>query len=220
MIKALVFDLDGVITETAELHFEAWVKALEKKGISYTFEENKALKGLPRKDTLLAILKLKNKTLTEEEIQEVMKEKNDFYISSLSTLSEKDILPNIKSLLIKAKEKGLKLSIASSSYNAPAILKTINLFDMFDFIVYPGDIKNGKPAADIFLAAAKGVNASAQECIGFEDAIEGIKGIHAAKMHSVAITYGVKAEWENFSEVIYTTTAEINLEALLEKFNK
>lgn len=220
MIKALIFDLDGVITETAELHFKAWEQTLAKRGISYTFEENKALKGLPRKSTLEAILKLKNLELEENEFEQVLREKNEIYISSLSSLSQNDILPNIKKLLLDAKQKGLKLALASSSLNATTILKTINLFDIFDFIVDPNNIKNGKPSPEIFIAAAIGVGALPSQCIGFEDAIEGIKGIKKAKMNAVAISYGVNAPWEEYADVIYQNTSEINLENLLNKFNK
>lgn len=220
MLKGLVFDLDGVITETAGLHYECWAKVLNKKGINYSWEENKALKGLSRRKTIEEILKLKKVHWTNEEIESAMKTKNDDYVSSLVTLSQKDILPGIKELLDDAKKVGLKLAIASSSFNAPVILKAIGLFDYFNFIVNPADVKNGKPAPDIFLAAAKGIECSVEETIGFEDAIEGAKGIYDAGMYCVSINYGVEADWKKCSNQIYTTTKELKLSKIIEIFNK
>ncbi|MBN3535105.1 beta-phosphoglucomutase [Mycoplasma procyoni] len=215
MIKGLVFDLDGVITETASLHYKAWRNEVAKLGLNYTEEQNSSLKGLNRIDTLKAILKLFNKSLSEQEIVEIATEKNNNYKKLLETdIDEKDILPNIKNFLDQAKAKGLKLAIASSSFNAPLILKKINLFSYFDFIVDPGTIKNGKPDPEIFLAAVKGLGLQPQECIGFEDAIAGVKGLKDAKIKTVAITHGEKENWE-IADVVLKSTAELDLEKLL-----
>lgn len=218
MIKAFIFDLDGVITETSILHFEAW-KIIVKKNLAIDFskKENDSLKGLSRKDTLLEILKLHNLLgkITEEKIEYLCEIKNELYKSFLTEkLSEKDILPNIKELLITAKKNNIKLGIASSSHNAPSILKTLNLDSFFDYICNPNDIKNNKPAPDIYLNVMNHFNLQPNQCVGFEDAIAGIKGLVQAKIPSVAITYDVVENWKIATQ-IYKNTNELDFKKIM-----
>ena len=218
--KALVFDLDGVITETASLHFKAWRDEVKKIGISYTEEENTSLKGLPRLDTLKGILKIKGVTIPEEQMIEMATAKNEHYKELLKTdLSVDDILPGIEQLLKDAKEAGMKLSVASSSFNAGTILEKINLRHYFDFIVNPGSAGKGKPAPDIFLLAAEGVNTLPSECIGFEDAMPGVIGLQAANIFTVAVTHGDAGEWDK-AQLVYKSTSEFNLKTILQVANK
>ncbi|MGZ9413459.1 beta-phosphoglucomutase [Mycoplasma sp. 5370] len=219
MIKGLIFDLDGVITETASLHYKAWKNEVAKIGLNYTEEQNSSLKGLNRIDTLNAILKLFNVSLSEQEIVTMANNKNEYYKKLLETdIDQKDILVNIKEFLNTAKEKGLKLAVASSSYNAPLILRKIGLFDYFDFIVDPATVSKGKPNPEIFLKAAQGLNLKPEETIGFEDAIAGVQGLKDANIHTVAITHNEKENW-SIADKIVSSTAELNLEELLELFN-
>ncbi|AAT27882.1 beta-phosphoglucomutase [[Mycoplasma] mobile] len=218
MIKAFIFDLDGVITETSILHFEAWKKIVKKHlGINYSKEENDSLKGLSRKDTLLQILKLHNldKKLTEVKINELCEIKNNLYKEYLKTkLTKEDILPKIKELLLEAKKHKLKLGIASSSHNAPIILKTLEIYDLFDYISNPATIKNGKPAPDIYLDVMNHFELKPNECVGFEDAIAGVQGLVSAKMYVVAFTYGVKENWK-IADLIYQETKDINFKEIM-----
>ncbi|MGZ9432503.1 beta-phosphoglucomutase [Mycoplasma sp. 480] len=219
MIKGLIFDLDGVITETASLHYKAWKNEVAKIGLNYTEEQNSSLKGLNRIDTLNAILKLFNVSLSEQEIVTIANNKNEYYKKLLETdIDQKDILVNIKEFLNAAKEKGLKLAIASSSYNAPLILRKIGLFDYFDFIVDPATVSKGKPDPEIFIKAAQGINLKPEETIGFEDAIAGVQGLKDANIHTVAITHNEKENW-SIADKIVSSTAELNLEELLKLFN-
>jgi beta-phosphoglucomutase len=191
IIKGLVFDLDGVITETTQLHYLAWKMEVKKIGIEFNERENSTLKGLSRIDTLKAILKMKGlgNKYSESEMNAMASTKNDFYKELLKKeVSEKNILPNIKNFLNSAKKAGLKMSIASSSFNAPKILDKVKLRNYFDFIVNPGDLKNGKPNPEIYLRACKGMGLKPSEVIGFEDAIAGIHGLNRANIKSVAIT--------------------------------
>ena len=218
MIKGLIFDLDGVITDTAALHFQAWKEVLKNYEIDYTEEENALLKGLPRKETLLAILRLKKISLDDSIIDKICDQKNNLYVSFLQTkISKKDILPGIEKLLNDAKNKAIKMAIASSSKNAKIILEKLEIIDYFDFIVDVDTIKNGKPAPDIYLAAAKGLNLKARECIGFEDAFVGIKGLIRSNIHPVSITNGIK-EMNIHGAYICQTTNEIDLDQILEYF--
>ncbi|QGZ97218.1 beta-phosphoglucomutase [Mycoplasma sp. NEAQ87857] len=221
MIKGFVFDLDGVITDTAILHFEAWQAKVKELGIDYSFEENEKLRGLPRLDTLKAIINLKNPSLKvqEEKLIELCDAKNVLYKQLLEQKINKDsILPNIAKFLEDAKAKGIKLAIASSSYNAPLILEKLGLKDAFDYIVYPGDVKNGKPAPDIFILAAQGLGLSTNECVGFEDATAGIDGIVDANMHSVAITNGNNEDYSK-ADLILNSTNELDCAKILTFFN-
>lgn len=219
-IKGLVFDLDGVITETASLHYRAWAQEVKKElNIDFTEEENVKLKGMPRIDTLLAILKMHNmeNQISFEKIKQMANHKNDVYKKMLETdISEHDVLPGIKKLLDDAKEKNIKLAVASSSYNAPFILKKLNLFEYFDFIVNPDNVVHGKPAPDIFLAACEGINVAPNEALGFEDAVPGIAGLADAKIKSVAITHGDNADWSR-ADIVLQSTNELDLNKLINK---
>ena len=217
-IKGLIFDLDGVITDTAKLHFKAWADTLKKYQITYTYEENELLKGIPRRETLLKILELKKMEMNDQLIDQVCDEKNNLYVSLLKTeISEDDILPGILQLLEDARKLNLKIALASSSKNAKAILERLKIINYFDFIVNVNKIKNGKPAPDIYLAAAKGLKLNPQECIGFEDALVGIEGLMSANIKTVSITNSIKEMYVN-GTYICETTNDIKLENILEYF--
>lgn len=205
-IKGFVFDMDGVLTETASLHYRAWRDEVKPLGIDFTEEENATLKGLPRYDTLRAILKMHNVEVSEEEIIKMGDHKNEAYLKMLKTeLNDENILPGIPEFLKKAKENGLKIVVASSSYNAPLILEMTDLMKYFDYIVDPGSVKNGKPAPDIYLAAIKAVDLKPEEAIGFEDAISGVQGLVESKIKTVAITWGDEANWSIADMVVHST---------------
>ncbi|MDC4182227.1 beta-phosphoglucomutase [Mycoplasma bradburyae] len=220
MIKAFIFDLDGVITDTAKLHYLAWQEIVKKLNISYSEEENDKLRGLPRLDTLKAILKLKkiNHSLNEDQLIDLCNQKNDLYKELLKKAINKDsVLPGISELLHKAKQNGIKLAVASSSYNAPVILEKLELIGLFDYIVNPGEIKNGKPAPDIYIKAAQGLNVEIDECIGFEDAISGLEAIKSSNMKAVVITHD---SLEDFSkaDLIYKKTNELEFHTIINYF--
>ncbi|UVD81909.1 beta-phosphoglucomutase [Mycoplasma iguanae] len=218
MIKGLIFDLDGVITETATLHFLAWKEIVKEININFTEEENSKLKGLSRIDTLKAILKLHKKQISEQKIVFLADKKNEFYKELLnSQLSEKDILPGIVPFLNDAKKHNLKMIIASSSFNAQKILEKIKLNSYFDGIVDPSTIKNGKPAPDIFLAAAKLANLKPEQCIGFEDALAGVEGLKAANIFTIALTHNSLEDYSK-ADLVFKSTNDLNLEKILSIF--
>ncbi|CAM9136367.1 beta-phosphoglucomutase [Mycoplasma marinum] len=217
MIKGFVFDLDGVITETAKLHYKAWKDEVAKVGIEYTEKQNATLKGLPRMETLIGILNMQEEKMefSEEKMNEMATSKNNNYLEMLdSEMTEKDILPNVKDFLIQAKEAGIKMVIASSSRNAPKILKKIKLIDFFEGIVDPSKIKNGKPSPDIYLEACKLINIKPSEAIGFEDAMPGVVGLKEANIKTVAITWGDKGEWEK-ADLIIESTKDLNFKEIV-----
>lgn len=221
MLKGILFDLDGVITDTAKLHYLAWKEIVSELGIDYTAEENEGLRGLPRKDTLLAILKLKNIPLPSSEvIDDLCHRKNELYKVYLSEKLQSDsILPGISEFIDEAIKNNVKLAIASSSYNAPVILKKLGIYDKFNFIVNPADVKNGKPAPDIFLAAAKGLNLQPSECIGIEDSVGGLDSIVSANIFAVAITNNSNEDFSK-ANIQLSFTNMLNFNNIKTKFEE
>lgn len=187
-IKGIIFDLDGIITDTAKFHYKAWKQIIAPYGMKLTSEINEKIKGLDRKNTLLKILELFNyQKLSVQQIHQLCFEKNELYKTLIASITPNDILPGIKPFLEESKNRKILLAIASSSKNAPIILKRLQIFGVFNYLVDPSTVKNGKPAPDIYLAAANGLKLNADECIGLEDASAGIIGLNAANIFSVGI---------------------------------
>lgn len=182
MFKAVLFDLDGVITDTAEYHFHAWKKLADDLGISIDREFNERLKGVSREDSLTLILEHGNKIadISPEQFATLAKEKNDNYVEMIQAISPKDIYPGILDLLTELKAADIKIALASASKNGPLLLDKMEISHFFDTIVDPASLKAGKPAPDIFLAAATAVGVPIEEAIGIEDAQAGITAIKAS----------------------------------------
>lgn len=210
-MKGFLFDLDGVIADTASYHFAAWQKLVAshfQKSLPNKLEE--ATKGVSREDSLKVILNYLNISVTEDEFQKLLDEKNQLYIASLEGLNEGAILPGICQLLEDIKQDGGKIALASASKNATVILQKLGILDKFDAIVDPNDIQNGKPAPDIFLAAADALNLASKDCIGIEDSIAGVDAINQAGAYSVAVGSG------NFNSAkkVVRTTSDLRYEEL------
>lgn len=185
--KGVIFDLDGVITDTAHLHYKAWKMVADKIGAKFDEQFNENLKGVDRKNSLKKILDRSNLILTPEEENLILKEKNDYYVSLLSDIKKSDILPGIEKFIQRLKNKGIKLAVASASKNALFILKKVELLNQFDYIVDVEKIKNGKPDPEIFLAAAKGLGIDLNEIVGIEDSQAGIESLNRANIYSIGI---------------------------------
>ncbi len=185
-VKAILFDLDGVITDTAKYHFNAWKKAAAKIGIDLDDSFEEKLKGVSREESLSLILDYNKKGLSDEEFKEILKYKNDLYLSSLKELTNSDILEGIKELFEKLSFNKIKIVIASGSKNAPYIIGKLDLNSYIDAIVDPSCLKS-KPNPDIFLKAVELSGVDKDNCIAIEDAQSGIDAINKAKIFSVAI---------------------------------
>ena len=186
MTKGVIFDLDGVIVDTAPFHYLAWKETADKLGIQIDEEFNESLKGIDRYNSLQKILEFGNVALEEEEKERLMKEKNDRYLELLEKLNEESILPGIESFISELKKNGYKLALASASKNAPLILKKTGLYEYFDNIAEPGSVR-AKPFPDIFLKGAELLGLEVSECVGIEDSYAGIQAINDADIFSIGI---------------------------------
>lgn len=211
MLKGFVFDLDGVLTDTANYHYEAWKKmAHDELGIDITPELNEQLKGVSRMDSLNIILKFghKENDYTEDQKAKFANDKNDYYLKLIQNMTPADILPGVKPFLDDVKNAGYKMAIASASKNAPTILRQLDLTGYFSGIVDPSTLKHGKPDPEIFMKAAASINTPDAECVGFEDAKVGIEGINAAGQFSVGIG---DPKILDQADLNFTSTAELSL---------
>ncbi|MBF0779657.1 MULTISPECIES: beta-phosphoglucomutase [unclassified Granulicatella] len=217
MIKALVFDLDGVITDSAEYHYQAWKQLGESIGIPFDRAFNEQLKGISRMDSLNKILEYGNKHMSQEEKELLATKKNETYLALIERMTENDVLPGILPLLKQAREKGLKIALASASKNGPFILERLGISDYFDTIVNPEHLTKGKPDPEIYCKAAEQLHVQAYECIGLEDAQSGIEGLNAAGMFSVGIG---KEDILYSANYLVDTTEKLDLNSLLIHANK
>lgn len=200
MIKGIIFDLDGVIVSTDELHYKAWKEIADSQNIYFDHSINDSLRGVSRSDSLDIILKQSDKRYSSDEKLKLMNDKNNIYLNLLEDLGIENVLPNVLKTLKILKEKGYKLAIGSSSRNAKRILNKIRLIDFFDAISDGTNIIMSKPNPEVFEKAAEMLNLKPEECIVVEDAISGIDAANAAKMLSVGI--GDAANYELTKEKI------------------
>ena len=185
--KGFIFDLDGVIVDTAKYHFLAWKDLAEQLHIHFTKKQNEQLKGISRIKSLEKILSLGNKTITKEKFQELMAQKNDDYLNYVNQMDASEILPDVPKVLNYLIKKQQPIALGSASKNARFILKKVDLLHKFPTIIDGNEVANGKPNPEVFLKAAKKLQMKPENCIVFEDAVAGIKAANTAQMISVGI---------------------------------
>ncbi len=188
---AFLFDLDGVLVDTAPLHFAAWRDVAHRRlGIRLPEKMERALRGLSRADSLQRILAHCGRALPPERFAAVLAEKDALYRRMIAGLDPQALLPGADELLRTLAAAGHPLALVSASRNAPAILACLGIAERFALCVDPAQIAQGKPAPDIFLAAAAGLGVPPRDCVAFEDAPAGIAGIKAAGMLAVGVGSG------------------------------
>ncbi len=185
--KAIIFDLDGVIVDTAKYHFIAWQDVARQLGINFTKKDNELLKGVSRVQSLEIILKLGQKSLNQTEKDAILKAKNEHYLVLISQMNEDEMLPGIKELLRDLKQKNIPFALGSASKNARRILEALNITDWFTAIVDGNDVSKAKPDPEVFLTAAKRLNMQPKNCIVVEDAQAGILAAKNAGMKAIGI---------------------------------
>ncbi len=187
LIKAVMFDLDGVIVDTSNYHYLSWKKLCLELDYNLNESGNDFLKGLSREDSLIKIIDLANISLPEEKFKEYLIKKNSYYLDFINNISPKNILPGVLSFLRYLKKKSIKISLCSSSKNAKFVLEKLDMISLFDIIVDGNDIKMGKPDPEIFLIASKKLVTEPKNCLVFEDAQSGIDAANKAGMTVVGI---------------------------------
>ncbi len=209
-IRALLFDLDGVLTDTAECHFLAWKRLADEEGIPFTRQENEALRGVSREESLRRLLK--GRYLDPETAQAWMERKNRYYQEFLQELGPQDLLPGVEPLLAEAEAAGIRLAVVSASRNATEVLRRLGIARRFQATVTGADVARSKPAPDLFLLAARRLGCSPVECIGLEDAAAGVAAIHRAGMVAVGIG---PSERVGEAELVVPGLEGVRLERLL-----
>ena len=187
MIQAVLFDLDGVLTDTAEYHYLAWKRLADELGIPFTRDDGDRLRGVSRRPALEIILSLGDHTWSESEIQEMMTRKNDYYRTMIRRVAPRDLLPGVANLLGELRALGIKIAVASASKNSPDVVRSLGIADSIDQLVHGGMVERQKPHPDLFLRAALELGAKPAECIVVEDAAAGIEAAIAAGMVSVGL---------------------------------
>lgn len=184
-IRAFIFDLDGVITDTAEYHFLSWKKLADQEGLPFTREDNEALRGVSRRESLRRLLK--GKTITEAQALDYMQRKNAYFFESLASFTPANRLPGVTEFLDLADEMRLKLGVASASRNARVVLERLELTQYFPVIADALSVVNGKPAPDPFVWVAGGLRVRVDEVVVFEDAEAGVDAARRAGCHTVGL---------------------------------
>lgn len=211
-VRAAIFDLDGVLADSARAHFAAWQRIAHGLGIAFDEADNEALKGVDRMGSLRHILALGDVELSDDEMAVLAARKNGHFLDAVAAMGPADVLPGAARLLADARGAGLRCAVASASRNALLLLDRIGIADQFDYVADAGQIARPKPAPDIFLACAEALGVAADEAIGFEDAAAGVAAIKAAGMFAVGIgDPAVLAQ----ADIVYPSTAAVDLAALL-----
>lgn len=204
--KAFIFDLDGVIVDTAKYHFLAWKKIANELVIEFTEENNELLKGVSRVRSLDIILELGNKEASQEDKNKWLTQKNNDYLSQLVDMDSSEILPGVFEVLKYLKENKQSIALGSASKNARPILEKTGLLSYFDAVVDGNDVTNAKPDPEVFLMAAKLLNIEPENSIVFEDSVAGVQAANIAKMTSIGIgeattLHEAKYIFKDFTEI-------------------
>jgi beta-phosphoglucomutase len=184
-IKGFIFDLDGVLTDTAEYHFRGWKRLADEEGIPFTREDNEALRGIPRRDSLLIVLK--GRHYPEEKLQEMMERKNNYYLEFIREITPRDLLPGARELLEEIRAAGLKSALGSASKNAGEVIDRLGIRSLLDAISDGYSVDRQKPAPDLFLHAAKQLSLPPAECVVVEDATAGVEAALAGGFRTIGI---------------------------------
>lgn len=210
-IKACLFDLDGVIVDTAKYHFAAWRRMANELGFDFTHEENEKLKGVSRMDSLALILKWGGVEKTSEEQLQLATQKNDWYVESIANMQADEVLEGIPEFLEELKQKDIRIGLGSASKNAPRILEAVGLMPYFEALIDGSRTTKGKPDPQVFQMGAKELGVEPNETIVFEDAPKGVDAALAGGFYAVGI-----GDEENLGHAHYVMPgfAGVNLEML------
>jgi beta-phosphoglucomutase len=206
--EGVIFDLDGVIVDTAKYHFLAWKRLAEELDIKFTKEDNERLKGVSRMACMDIILELGNREMTEERKIELATRKNEWYLEYVNQMDQSEILPGSIEMIETLKDMGVKIAIGSASKNAKTILEKVGLLDSFDFISDGTIVTKAKPDPEVFTIAANEIGVDYEKCIVFEDSEAGIEAAKRVDMLAIGI-----GEIENLpaSDLIFSGLDKVDI---------
>lgn len=185
MIRAFIFDLDGVITDTAEYHYRGWKRLADEEGWPFTRDDNEHLRGVARRESLLLILK--GRVYPEAQLQAMMTRKNNYYLEFIKEITPRDLLPGAKDLLEALRAAGYKVALGSASKNAREVLQRLGIESLFDAVSDGYSVERQKPAPDLFWHTAQQLGIAPSECVVVEDAAAGIEAARAGGFRSVGL---------------------------------
>ncbi|WP_291960330.1 beta-phosphoglucomutase [Maribacter sp.] len=215
-----IFDLDGVIVDTAKYHYLAWRKLANELGFEFTKEQNELFKGVSRKRCLEILLDIGSVKATQEQFDTWMIEKNEDYLAYIQKMDASEILPDVPRVLQYLKNKNVPIALGSASKNAKPILEKVDLLPYFDSIVDGNSVTKAKPDPEVFLIAANNLNVKAESCVVFEDAVAGIQAANAAGMISIGIGDVDILHEADYNFKDFTEIDDSFLELLLNKNHK
>lgn len=208
-IKAFIFDMDGVLTDTVEYHFRSWQQLADELNISFSRKDYEKLLGLSRPDSMKIFLQ--GYPTTDSEFQQLLKKKNEYFLQLIEHLSPANLLPGVSNLLSIIKRAGFKLAVASSSRNTQVILNRLEIASFFDAVSDSNTIQQAKPAPDLFLDAARSLGVLPQQCVVFEDSSAGVEAGLSAGM----LVVGIGDELVCRAHLCYLTMSAVNLGQIL-----
>lgn len=186
-MKGGLFDLDGVIVDTAKYHFLAWKRLAKEVGFDFTEKDNERLKGVSRMRSLEILLEIGGLSLDEAEKLRLASKKNEWYVEYISKMDKSEILPGAREYLEELRLKGVRIALGSASKNAPMILQNLEIYELFDAIIDGNRVSKAKPDPEVFLLGAKELGLEPCDCVVFEDAEAGIEAARRGGMHTVGI---------------------------------
>jgi len=209
-VRGFIFDLDGVLTDTAEFHYRAWQRLADEEGLPFDRAANEDLRGVSRRESLMLILG--QRVYSEEQIQSMMARKNSYYLEAIATIAPKDLLPGARELLQEIRSAGLKSAVGSASKNAPQVLDRLGIRPLLDAVSDGNSVEHPKPAPDLFLHAAAQLGLPPAECVVVEDAAAGIEAALAGGFHTVGLG---PRERVGKADVIFPSLEGVHLADLL-----
>ena len=211
-LQAFILDLDGVITDTARYHYQAWKRLADEEGIPFSREDNEQLRGVSRRRSLELLLGEHASNYDDDQMQEMMDRKNSYYQELLETITEDDLLPGARELIDDLKRRGLGIAVGSASRNTRIVLEKLGITDTFDGIADGYSVSRAKPAPDVFVHAAGQLGVPTEACVVVEDAASGVQAAINGGMVAVGIGPEERVGEADFR---YDTTADIDVDEIL-----
>jgi beta-phosphoglucomutase len=186
-MRAAIFDLDGVIVDTAKYHYLAWKRLANQLGFDFTEADNERLKGVSRRQSLEILLKIGGLQVDDAQKEQLMVQKNDWYIEYIRQMDASEMLPGVAEYLEFLRSKRVKIALGSASKNAPLILERLSIASLFDAVIDGNSVKRSKPDPEVFLLASDELEVPPESCIVFEDAEAGIEAARRAGMGTIGV---------------------------------